>query len=187
MSEQAYGRPKRMTLGNLSTGETLEALFNPEQFEREIAVQYARKRPLGLPHEVLQYTGTDNTKLPAIDLYARSSGDEIDRAQIEDFMRFLESLCYPPDSAQSVVQGSPPRVLFVWPNLLQLTCVVTNIRFRYQRFALDGGVTRFTASVALEEIRDVRLTSEAVRTVGGQRSPAGPSPSVWIDPRQASD
>ena len=57
---------------------------------------------------------------------------------------------------------------------MSLTCVVTALSFKYGRFNLDGTPVQFTAKVALEEVRDVRLLSEDVLQDGTQRSGAAP-------------
>jgi hypothetical protein len=87
--------------------------------------------------------------------------------------RFLQSLCYPRRGAANVAGGGPPRVLFVWPTFVSLTCVITSLGFKYSRFNLAGTPVHFTAKVALEEIRDVRLLSEEGLAHGTQRSGAG--------------
>jgi len=73
-----------------------------------------------------------------------------------------------------VVGGGPPRALFVWPGVISLTCVLTALSFKYDRFNLEGTPVQFTAKVTLEETRDVRLLSEEVLADGSQRSGTGP-------------
>ena len=63
-------------------------------------------------------------------------------------------------------------MLFIWPRFISLTCVITALSFKYSRFRLDGTPVQFTAKVAFEEIRDVRLYSEDVLRDGTQRSGA---------------
>ena len=92
---------------------------------------------------------------------------------MDDWRRFLLSLCYPSGAAGSIVDGGPPRVLFVWPELFSMTVVVSGLKIRHTRFARTGGTTRYFATLTVEEIRDVRITSEDVRRQGTRRSTSG--------------
>lgn len=163
--------PARMHLVDLSTGEDLEVFFNPEQLEEELQVAYARLTVPGLSHQPLQYTNTGNQGV-TLDLYARGNTPG-ERVLIEDFRRFLQSLCYPRGNAGTIDDGAPPRVLFVWPLVWTWTCKVTSLRITSTQFSQDGRISRYVASVTLEEIRDVRLTSDDVRRHGTRRSASG--------------
>lgn len=167
---ESLARPRRMYLTDLRTAETFEAQFNPTELEESIDVAYSELGVPGLPHAPLQYSGTSNKKFE-FELFVSTHG-ALERGLGEDFRRFLESLCYPAAVADTVLTGAPPRVLFVWPRLVSLTCVIRTLKFRHQRFAIDGGTTRYVASVSVSEIRDARLTSDDVRRVGTIRSAA---------------
>ena len=165
-------RPARMSLTNLATGMSVEAQSNPPELEETIDVNWARPAVPGLSHEPLQYSHTSNLK-HGLTLTFDALDPTYDPARILLARRFLQSLCVPRQAAQDIGSGAPPRVLFVWPNLISLTCVITSLGFKYSRFRLDGTPTLFTVKVALEEIRDVRLTSEDVLASGTQRSGSG--------------
>jgi hypothetical protein len=171
--EAAGQRPARMSIANVATGESVEAQFNPTEFEEAIEVNWARQTVPGLSHQPLQFVNTGNVRF-TLDL----NFDAQDATTtIEDVLfarRFLQSLCYPRRGAEDVAGGGPPRALFVWPKVIALTCVLTGISLKYGRFALDGTPTQFSAKVTLEEIRDVRLLSEDVLADGTQRSGAAP-------------
>jgi hypothetical protein len=172
---ESFVLPQRMYFVDLRTAETMEALFNPSELEESLEVLYNELGVPGLSHSPLQYSGTGNHKF-GFELYAVGDG-ATQRAQIEDFRRFLLSLCYPAAAADSVLTGAPPRVLFVWPELVSLQARILGVTFKHQRFALDGGTTRYVATLKVSEIRDARLTSEDVRRLGTMRSgSAGESP-----------
>jgi hypothetical protein len=171
--EVAGQRPARMSIANVATGDSVEAQFNPTEFEEAIEVNWARQTVPGLSHQPLQFVNTGNARF-TLDL-----NFEVQDATttIEDILfarRFLQSLCYPRRGAEDVAGGGPPRALFVWPNVIALTCVLTGLSFKYGRFALDGTPIQFTAKVTLEEITDVRLLSEDVLADGTRRSGAAP-------------
>ncbi len=173
---------RKCSIANLRTAEVLEAQFNPTDFERTIAVNWAHITVPGLSHEVLQYTNTKNTGFSFEFFCLANTTDS--RARTVDFMNFIESLCYASAGANSIRNGAPPRVLVVWPSLLSMTCVVGKVGFGYKAFTSNGlEVTRAMVSIDFEEIRDARLTSEDVRARGGLRGSA----SSGSAPTGASD
>ena len=166
-------RPARMSIANVATGESVEAQFNPSEFEEALEVNWTRQTVPGLSHQPLQFVNTGNVKF-TLELNFEVQDPSTDLDTIHQGRRFLQSLCYPRRGAEDVVGGGPPRALFVWPNVISLSCVVTALSFKYGRFNLDGTPVQFTAKVTLEEIRDVRLLSEEVLADGSQRSGAAP-------------
>ncbi len=171
--ETAGQTPARMSIANVSSGDSIDAQFNPTEFEEALEVNWARQTVPGLSHQPLQFIHTGNTKF-TLELNFEVQDPTTDLDQIHHARRFLQSLCYPRRGAEDVIGGGPPRVLFVWPKVVSLTCVVTALSFKYGRFNLDGTPVQFTAKVALEEVRDVRLLSEDVLQDGTQRSGAAP-------------
>jgi hypothetical protein len=171
--EVAGQRPARMSIANVSTGGSIEAQFNPTEFEEALEVNWARQTVPGLSHQPLQFVNTGNVKF-TLELHFEAQEPTGDLEQILSARRFLQSLCYPRRGAQEVVGGGPPRALFVWPNVISLTCVVTGLSFKYERFNLAGTPVQFTAKASLEEVRDVRLLSEEVLADGTQRSGVAP-------------
>ena len=170
--EVAGQRPARMSIANISTGESVDAQFNPTELEEALEVNWARQTIPGLSHQPMQFVNTGNTKF-MLELNFEAQDPTTDLAQIHHARRFLLSLCYPRRGAADVASGGPPRVLFVWPTFVSLTCVITALTFKYSRFNLAGAPVQFTVKVAIEEIRDIRLVSEDVLASGTQRSGVG--------------
>jgi hypothetical protein len=171
--DAAAQTPARMSIANVSSGDSIEAQFNPTELEEALEVNWARHTVPGLSHQPLQFVNTNNTKF-TLELNFEAQDPTADLEQILRARRFLQSLCYPRRGAANVAGGGPPRALFVWPTIVSLTCVITSLTFKYSRFNLAGTPVQFTAKVGLEEIRDVRLLSEDVLANGSQRSGAGP-------------
>lgn len=169
----AARKPARMSIANVATGESVDAQFNPTDFEEALEVNWAQQTVPGLSHQPLQFVNTGNAKF-TLELNFEVQDPTTDLERIHLARRFLQSLCYPRRGAEDVVGGGPPRALFVWPGVISLTCVLTALSFKYGRFNLDGVPVQFTAKVTLEEIRDVRLLSEDVLADGTQRSGAAP-------------
>lgn len=163
-------KPLRMSIRDLNTAEVREVQFNPTTLEEAISVEWARLKPPGLSHEVLQYDHTGNHKIGPIELVfdALGPGGSVDI--LDEWRKFLLSVCYSKKGAQSVREGEATRVLLFWPNFMSMTCVLTSLKIKHQRFNLEARPTYYTATVAIEEIRDVRLFSEDVRTAGTIRA-----------------
>ncbi len=167
-------RPRRMSITDLKTVETVEAQFNPSEFEETLRVNWARLHPPGLSHERLQYDHTENHKVTFELIFDAMQADGISGVDRNlDARAFLLSLCYAKRGARTVNDGEATRVLFMWPGFISLTAVIAELKFKHSRFNLAGQPSFFKVAVSLEEIRDTRLTSEEVRQVGTNRGPGG--------------
>lgn len=168
-------RPDRMTITDLVSGESVEMQYNPTEIEEGLAVVYGKLTIPGQSHTIGQYTNTGPLGVTfdlAFDALANAKDFDWDDAM--NARNFLHSLCYAKRGAGSVRAGAPPRCLFVWPNLYSLTTRIQSLKIRFTRFAKNGKPTAFSCSCVIEEIRDMRLTSEDVLDYGTQRSPDAP-------------
>lgn len=178
--DQIAAKPPRLRLINMRTGQGVVAQFNPTDFQESIDVLWQKQPILGMSHPQQQYMGTDAHTVQ-LDLYFNKLMLQASRepllstigvnefAHPDDIKRFLLSLCYSRRGAPNVVGGAPSRVLVIWPGTLSMVCIVKSINIRNTRFARTGVVTEFTCAIVLEEIRDVRLTSEDVLQFGSRR------------------
>ncbi len=155
---------------NLSTGDEIPVQFNPTEFSKTLEVEYARQTVPGLSHKVLQYVGTSNTQIE-LELYFIADSVEQMKANIKT-RSAIEALCYP-RSATSVADGGPPRVLFVWPRFATMTMVITGMTDTFTLFERYGRPREMTISLALEEVRNMRLLSSDVAEHGLERSHSG--------------
>ena len=170
----ATARMPRVILANLRTGEGYEMPFVPEKITEQVTAVRARLDIFGLPHQRRQYRGTSNHTISGLEFFFRGTTPE-EVENVHNGRRFLLSLMYPSESADSVANGGTPRVLFVWPSLFRLTCELDVVSIEHSKFNSQGLTTIFRARLDLEEVRDVRLTSEEVREVGTLRSSAASS------------
>lgn len=178
-----------MSLINLGSGVELNPQYNPNEVEETIAVAYQRQKVLGQSHTVPQYVNTENwnsrftLRFDALNPRNRTPGEANSNGVTRsgDFLlaarQFIMGLCYARRGGQTVADGAPPRVLFVWPFLASLTCIVAEARFRHLAFNYLGAPTRLDVEVQIEEIRDVRLYGEDVDLEGTFRS-NNPSPEL---------
>jgi Contractile injection system tube protein len=143
----------------------MDCLFNPTQLSEKVAVNYTRQVVPGLSHQPLQYQSTGNWQVPSVEFYldAYASAGVPTDAGIMRFRAFLRSLTVPPAATEGVVATTPPRVLFVWPNVLTIETAITDLEFQYRQFGNDGAVLVYTATCSFEQVFDVRVTSEALR------------------------
>lgn len=163
-------KPPKMFIQDLKTLEILEAQYNPTSLERIITVDYARITVPGLSHRVMHYNYTDNSKVQIELVYdAMTAGCTV--PGLLHAAKFVESICYTKKGAQSVAGGQPSRVLFKWPGVLSLTCVIGgSLKIKFERFNKLSQPTYLRLTIPLEEIRDARLFSEDVLESGGERS-----------------
>jgi hypothetical protein len=145
--------------------------FTPVELVESVAVKWAKLAVVGMSHETLQYGNTSNYALDGLEFFFRgTTPEEVDA--IHEGRKFLLSLAYAPEGAEGLRDGAPPRILFFWPQVVSLTCVLGKIRISHSKFNREGRTTIFRARFDLEEARDVRLTMEQVRAQGTQRSAA---------------
>lgn len=161
-------RKARMCITNLSTGLTFEAQFNPTEFSENIEVNYSRHTVPGLSHQVMQYVNTNNETFEMELFFVADTREQAIRNLAN--RRLLSSYCYPKRQQDALIGGGPPRLLFVYPTFISLTCVMVSVSFTYQRFSPSGIPIQFTAGITLEEMRNVRLLSEDVTNQGTLRA-----------------
>lgn len=149
------------------TARWMQAQFNPGEVNEAVRANWPKLTVQGHSHERMHYQNTASVPFrvelyfDAYDYQDLQSG----AGYIETARDFLRSLCYP-----TVVTGAPPRCLFWWPKFISLTAVLESCDFRYTQFARDGIPLKFTATLSLMEIRDVRLTRSDAFNQGNRRS-----------------
>lgn len=108
----AIARPPRCVLVNVTSGESMECLFNPTQLSEKLQVNWNRLAVPGLSHQVLQFQSTANRQLSGVEFYldryfaAEQPGD----VNILEFRAFLRALTVPPEGTEDVAATAPPRV-----------------------------------------------------------------------------
>ena len=163
--ERAMVRPPRCVLVNVTTGESMECLFNPVQLSEAVQVNYSRLAVPGLSHQVLQYQSTGNRKIPGVEFYLDRffAVEQPGEPDILAFRAFLRALTVPPGGTKDVETTAPPRVLIIWPQVLTIETVLTDLELCYCKLSADGSVLVYTATCSFEEVLDVRVVSETLR------------------------
>ena len=158
-------RPPRCVLVNVTSGESMECQFNPTQLTEKVQVNWSRLAVPGLSHQVLQFQSTANRSLAGVEFYLDRffATEQPGEPDIMEFRSFIRALTVPPSGTEGVVDTAPPRTLFIWPEVITVETVVTDVEFQYRQVAIDGRVLVYAATVTFEEILDVRVTSEELR------------------------
>ena len=165
---RALARAPRCSLANVTTGESIECMFNPAQLTEKVQVGYNRLAVPGLSHQVLQYAGTGNRRFEGVEFYLDRffASEDPQAPDILEFRSFIRALTVPSEAAQTVLSTAPPRVLVLWPGVLSVEAVVTDAEFQFRQFGVDGQVLVYAALLSFEEVLDQRVTSEQLRRGG---------------------
>lgn len=171
MFARLAARVERMSLSRLDDpSRELVAMFNPTTLEESVAASYARLSPPGLPHRILQYTGTDNLSITMRIWMHADSAETLD--QVAGGRAFLHSLAYPREVDPRFPAPAPPGVLFLWPGVFALTCRLISLSGEMQSFTESGRLIRYEATITLEEDRDSRLSADDLHFNGTIRAGA---------------
>jgi hypothetical protein len=162
-----------MSLTNLVTGDFLEPQYNPETLEEEVGAAWAALQVPGLSHPRKHYSNTEDAPYQFTLLFSSVNGGVDRQNQIETARKFLLASVCPRAGAGAVKTAGPPRILFVWPTLLSLTCVITKVKFTHEQFNYLGSSVRYRAAVSIAEIRDTLMTMEDVLRFGTLRPGRG--------------
>ncbi len=161
----------RMALVNLATGDRWEALYNPEKLEESLGAAYTRQKVPGFSHSTKQFSNTEDLVEKFQLMWSANGKGPTAQAELLTFRRWMMSLVYPRRAASLVEGAGPPRVLFVWPGFMSLTCVITQLNFSYTKMSRNGPPLIMAIDVTAEEIRDTLLLMEDVINVGTERTP----------------
>ncbi len=158
--QAAITRPPRCALVNVDTGESMECLFNPTKLAEKVQVNWSRLSVPGLSHQVLQYQSTGNRGLSGVEFYLDKffASQQPGAPDIMEFRNFLRALTVPNE-----IHHAPPRVLVIWPKVLTVETVLTDLEFEYRQFGTDGSALVYTAVCGFEEILDTRIKSSQLR------------------------
>ena len=155
----AISKPPTCILVNVAANESILCLFNPTQLVEKVSVNWVRQQVLGMSYQPLQYQGTSNRTLPSVEFYLDKfyAAEALGSPDITNFRNFIRALTVPP---QSPTIEAPPRTLVIWPRVMVIETVLTDVEFRYTTFASDSSALIYTAVCTFEEILDARVTSE---------------------------
>jgi hypothetical protein len=156
--------PPRVSIANVSTGESITVPRNPQEFAAEVRAEYGQFAIQGAGYRPLQFAGTANPTFPMVFQYIVS--DRREAEMLVEHKRFFMSLEYPRRGAGSVLHQAPPRALVIWAGVVALECVVKVVAMKDTRFNSAGQSVEATITVNFEEVRDGAIFSEDVAAQG---------------------
>lgn len=171
MTDTQKAPPARMSITALVTGEYVEAEFNPQELEEMLDADWSELPVRGLSHQPMQYQHTTNHAFK-FTLALRANVDNQSYFEgIQKARKFLLSCMYSSRATAGTISGGAPgRLLFVWPELISVTCVIKKLKFKHTLFRRKGHPIHSAVDVSISEIRDVRLYAEDVRANGTVRA-----------------
>jgi hypothetical protein len=173
LADSVAMRPATMLLVNLVTNATLQPQFNPTEFEEKLGAAWSKLAVPGLSHQVKQFGNTLDVTFDFELFYRVADGGPTELKRVLDARTFLYAACHPRSQTSTLNGAGPPRLLFVWPGLISLNCVITGLAFKYTMFNTNGNPIAYSAKVTLEEIRDSLVTMEDIISQGTQNRSVG--------------
>lgn len=168
MAQNFAAKPPSMTLVNLVTTASREVQYNPEQLEEAVGANYSKIAVVGLSHQRKHFIHTEEN-VYTFDLWnscldSGQNGPDAIQGIRED-RRFLMALVHP-WRADGIDRGGPPRVLFIWPQLVSMQCRVTKLNFKYTVFNTNGAPVAWTCKVTLEADHETFVSMEDILNEG---------------------
>lgn len=164
--------PKRITITEAFNTTAVARFQNPTEFEDSVAVDYAKFSPHGSSFETMHYIATKNytvefdlyggfTQVRAESLSEAKNDSEENRQKALWWSRYqqhqrnmLLAWAYPRRGFNAAPGHSwsqaPPLLSMEWPNVIDMRCRLTSIKFRNIKFGRNGGVLRWIASCKFE-------------------------------------
>lgn len=141
---------------------------NPPRLSGEIKAAYNRLKIPGMSHQVKQFSNTEDHKTSPIEFEfygdTPKERDDIDR-QFAIWQSWML-----PVPADNIRGGSPPRLLFYWPNVMQMQVVITDFKYEIAELTVDGDISWLKITCSFEQISDKRILPADVRAVGLRQS-----------------
>lgn len=161
---------KPFVINEVGTAHSVTAQYAPTEFEDGVEVQYERFSSQGSSYAHMQYENTKNYVME-VDLYWSAGDRPVGAAAMDSSIarRRILSWCYP--RLRGGWSYGPPRLQASWPMVSNFYCYLIECKFKNQRFALTGEITRWVASIKLEECRtkfaECSYIAEASGLIGG--------------------
>lgn len=163
---------------NEQTGEEWECQINPTRVQERIRVRYKEEHGIMKAPGDLVYENTSNREIP---LRLEVDQDLFPKFDIQDFYRFMKSLCYPVRLGELI--GEPPDVLLVWPHLFSLQVKVVGLQTTWEEFLPSLKPRSYRMDLTVRETGQLLITSGEARE---RVDLVEPSPSSsWIPGRGA--
>lgn len=159
--------PPKMSLGNVATGEAIEAQYNPRDVKMAVEAFYNRVRGPGQVGEEMQFGGTGNIKTS----FELTFNGLVERGpELLDVEAYLFSLLHPKRRVGGVNSGAPPLIVFSWPGWIMLVTRMPKLEQTTTIFTRNGKPAYQTYRVELETQYTRRIGQEDIRRAAFRRS-----------------
>lgn len=150
------------------------AAFNPTELEQAVPMDWTRMVAPGGSFSRIHFIATRNYTL---DLELYWTAFTIEQLKVAEKARSQLLAWQYPEFNPSGWSLGPSRIHFDWPNVTNMTCYMIDLRMKNLRFARNGQVTRWVATMKLEECLDSFLPTgiEATPSLVGEK-PVGDKP-----------
>lgn len=128
---------------NLSSGITMNFLFNPAEWETEREVNYSEIKSPGASYPKFQFVN-GGAKVITFDLFLYSNKGDCERS-----INFLESFL--PSENSSHKYNKPPYLLFAWGIFIK-KCIMTGYKRKHDEFLQDLGYRKVVVSLTLKVV-----------------------------------
>ncbi len=167
MTSVVAGEPPKLNIFNVSTGERITPIFNPQAFRFQIQAIWSELTVPGAGYMPQQYSHTTNGTHP-LDLFY-TVRDDSERRQRDKDERFLLALCFPRRGAGSIPQHPPPKALISWPRHYRLLCVIRSFETTVPRFNVLMDAMEQTFTLSFQTFQLGQVFSEDVARQGLRR------------------
>lgn len=172
---------------NLDTAEFRAFHFNPAVLEVSVEPRYSEQASLGGTGQRLHFNYVGNEKIPLELLIDRmalfeelqmpgetddSLKERVDE-EISDYIRFMWSLCFPVGLQSDPIRRAPPKVMFIWPSLMNLQVRIRRESLSFQKFTKKLSPWRLSIRLEMDVINPQRLLSSQIRQIGFMRAGLG--------------
>ena len=167
----------KAALVKTSTAEVLRFHFNPKSLNAQLQANYAKAAALGGTGQRLHFGYTSNIMVRT-ELYmdrhaliSRDPGSSEFLADVimDDVRKFLLSCMFPVGRQNDPIRRAPPRLLFLWPNVMELPVRMITQAFNFERFEKSLLPWIYRVPLTMEsDLSATRITSDVIRIRGLQ-------------------
>src|SRR5262245_16915944 len=155
MMPQELAKAKVRILDGRNKDEEFEVLFNPTEYNLEIANSFQEAAPPGLSNPIIQFVNGQTQVLTMdllFDTYTDGGGADVSQ-RTREFAQML---------AIDAAFHAPPRVEFKWGQF-SFKAVVEKLSQRFTMFRSDGTPVRATLNVTFKQFRSLSEQLEQPR------------------------
>ena len=155
---------EKATIINLTRGDKVRVLFNPEEYSLSRDINYAQIAVPGLSGPLLQFVHGNMQTLEMelfLDTYEEHREGSLSRNQAGDDVRLQVARVTDLMNIDPTIHA-PPVLMFTWGSL-SFTCVLARASQKYNMFRPDGVPVRARVQVTFNEFRNAELEAKEVK------------------------